>query len=114
MRWAGKLGHTQQAEITPGKWEDVITEIEARGELLQTTETLESGDSVHPRVRTTSSVSVLAAWDRPRVPDADVIYVTYRGKRWHVSTDTSAYPRVTYYIGEEYHGPLPDGVDGEA
>lgn len=105
MRWAGKLGYSQQTEIKPGLWEDSITEVDALGELNQRTEALDSGDTVLPRYRTTTSVSVLS--DGSQVPLSSVVYLTMRGDRFAVSSIVHQWPRIVYYVGEVYDGPLP-------
>lgn len=105
MRWAGKIGFTDQTEKAPGIWEDVITEINALGELKQRTEALDSGDSVLPQYRTTTSVSVLS--DGSRVPFNSEAYLTLRGTRFAISSVVHEWPRIIYYVGEVYNGPLP-------
>lgn len=111
MRWAGKLGFTQQTEIKPGVWEDVITAVDARGELKQRTEALDTGDEVLPQYRTTTSVSVLSdgRWD-----PTTLAYLTNAGRNWTPGTVVHEYPRVTIYIGEEYRGPLAEPVPDDA
>lgn len=106
MRWAGKVGYAHQEETSPGNWEDVITEVDAKGILLQTTEPLDSGDSVLPRYRTTTSVSILA--NGRRVPSSGIRYITWDGERWQVSTVVRQPPRFVIYIGEVYRGPIPE------
>ena len=106
--WAGKLGYSEQTEIKPGQWDDVITEVDARGDLLNRTEVLDRADSILPRYRTTTSISVL--WREPRIPDSSIVYVTNKGTRWAISTIVHEFPKIVIYIGEEYDGPLPDGV----
>lgn len=103
MRWAGKIGYAEVTEITPGVWDDVITEVDAVGDLKQTTEPLDSSDSVLPRYRTTTSVSVVS--DGERIPDAGLRYISWRGELWQINTVTREWPRIVIYIGEVYRGP---------
>ncbi len=103
MRWSGLLGYAQVTEVKSGVWEDVITEVEALGELIQRTEALDSGDTVLPQYRTTTSVSVLTGEDR--VPGATIRFITLRGKAWLIASVVRQHPRDVIYIGEEYHGP---------
>lgn len=105
MRWAGKIGYATLTEVKPGTWEDVITEVDALGELKQSTEPLDSADSILPRYRTTTSVSVLS--DGKRIPDAGLRYITWQGTNWQINTVSRQWPRIVIYIGGEYHGPLP-------
>jgi hypothetical protein len=105
MRWAGMIGYGRQTEITPGVWEEVVIEVPALGELKQRTEALDSGDSVLPQYRTTTSVSVLS--DGKRIPDHEFKYITKDGERYEANTVYEP-PRLVYYLGGEYRGPTPD------
>jgi hypothetical protein len=108
VRWAGKVGYSKLTEVKPGIWEDVITEVDAFGELTELNEALDSGDAVLPQNRVTTSVSIIT--DGNRVPQAGIIYFTIRGVRRQLSTMVRQPPRIVLYPGEEYHGPLPDGA----
>lgn len=107
MRFAGKLGIAQQAEVRPGIWEEAITEHEALGDLRQRTEALDSGDSVLPRYRTTTSVSVPARGVGQQ-DNSMIRYVSWKGKRWTIASIVDEPPKIVLFIGEEYHGPHPD------
>ena len=34
-------------------------------------------------------------------------YVTWLGKRWQIASTVTDYPHLTFFIREEYHGPVP-------
>jgi hypothetical protein len=104
MRYSGKLGISEQTEKKPGVWEETITEVDVLGQVEQRTEVLSLPDSVLPRYATTTSISVLA---RPE-PHDSIVYATYLGKRWSIATIVSDFPKIRIFIGEEYHGPLPE------
>lgn len=107
MRYSGKLGIAQQVEVSSGVWDEIITENEVLGEMVQRTETLLQGDNILPRVSTSTSVSVLL--HGAMALDHSVIrYVTHAGKRWTIATAVAQPPRIVLYFGEEYHGPVPD------
>jgi hypothetical protein len=108
MRWAGRVGYSALTEVKPGIWEDVITEVDAFGELTQKNEALDSGDAVLPQYRVTTSVSIIT--DGKRVPLAGIRYFTMEGKRWQLSTMVRQPPRIVLYPGEEYNGPLPEST----
>ncbi len=107
MRWAGKVGYSAHTEVKPGIWEDVITEVDAFGELTEQNESINGEDAVLPQYRVTTSVSIIT--DGQRVPQAGIRYFTMRGKRWQLSTMVRQPPRIVLYPGEEYNGPLPAG-----
>lgn len=104
MRYSGKLGLSEQTEVSPGIWEEIITEVDVLGQVEQRTEVLQSSDSVLPRYTTTTSISVLS---RP-VPHNSIVYVTYLGKRWKPGSIVTEFPKIRIFIGEEYHGPIPE------
>lgn len=103
MRYSGKLGIAEKNEVTPGVWEETITEVDALGTVEQRTEVLATSDTVLPRYTTTTSISVLS----PVANNSSIRYVTYQGKRWTIGSIVTQFPRIVLYIGEEYHGPIP-------
>lgn len=107
MLYSGKLGVSEQKEVRPGIWEDVITEYDVLGKVVQSTELLEQGDDILPRYRTNTSISVFARALGDR-DNSDIRYITYRGKNWQVASDVSQPPRIVLYLREEYHGPTPE------
>lgn len=106
MRYSGKIGYSVPTETAPGVFEDVITEREYIGDVVQRTETLAQESSILPQYRTSTSISVLSD-GIPKENYSDIRYVTYAGVYWTVSSTVVQWPRLVLYIGEEYHGPIP-------
>lgn len=106
MRYSGKLGIAQQTEVRPGVWEETITERDVLGTVKQRTEVLEQGDNILPRYSTTTSISVLSRGLGP-MDNSMLRYVTWLGKRWQIASTVTDYPHLTFFIREEYHGPVP-------
>lgn len=106
MRWSGKLGISQQTETSPGVWEDVITERAALGTIEQRSEVLDRDDSILPRYRTSTSISLLSR-GVVNLENSDIAYVTWRGRNWVPASIVEEYPEITIFIGEVYNGPLP-------
>lgn len=103
MRYSGKLGVAQQTEVSPGVWEETITELDVLGTVQQRSEVLTTSDAVLPRYTTTTSISLL----RPDGDNSMLRYITYKGTRWMTNNIVSQYPEIVIYISEEYHGPTP-------
>lgn len=101
------FGYKEQLETVPGKWEDVITEKLRLGNVEQRTEAFRAEGSIHPEYRTTTSVSVPSEGPK-KVSYSDLAYVTYAGIRWVPSSIVVEPPKLTVFIGEEYHGPTPE------
>ena len=103
MRWAGKVGFSKLTEISPGVWDDVITERDYMGTVVQESERLVQGDTVLPTYRVSTSISILL--DGPlRENHSDIRYVTFNGYEMTVSSVTIVPPRVILYMGEKYNG----------
>lgn len=109
MRYSGKIGFGHQVEVSPGIWEDTITERDYLIEVVTKTERLTTGDTILPEYALTTSLSVFSDGVL-KENYRDIRYVTYRGFRWAVSSSAEQWPRLTLYIGEEYNGPEPDST----
>lgn len=108
MRYSGKLGVSEQTEVSPGVWEEVITEHDFLGTVTSRSEAVDQGDTVLPRYQITTTVSGLAR-GVGLLDNSNLRYLTYAGSRWSIRTDQTKYPKLLLYIGEEYHGPVPTG-----
>lgn len=100
------LGITEQKEISPGVWDDVITEVPILGRVTQRTERLEGGGEILPRLATTTSIEILNRGVGPQ-DNSNIAYLTYMGTKWAVATDVTRYPRLVLYLSEKYSGPTP-------
>ena len=107
MRWAGKIGYSVQSEVAPGVWDDVITELDRVGDVVQTTEAFYQGESVLPQKRITTSISVVCDGVLKENYE-DIRYLTYAGHRWAPSSVVLQWPRIVIYMGERYNGPSTD------
>lgn len=108
MRYSGKLGTSEQTEVSPGVWEEVITEHDFIGTVTSRSEAVDQGDSILPTYRTTTTVSGLAR-GLGQMDNSNLRYLTYAGRKWTIRTDQSKYPKLLLFIGEEYRGPIPTG-----
>ena len=106
MKYSGKIGFAEKVETSPGVWEDVITERDYLGDLIQRTERLDQEGSLIPSYRTTTSISVLSDGVL-KERYSDIRYVIFRQIRWAVSSVIHKYPRLEMYLAEEYNGPTP-------
>jgi len=104
MKYSGKIGFATQVETNPGVWEDVITEVDYLGDVIQRTERLDLEGTVIPSYRTTTSFSVLSDGVL-KERYSDIRYITYRGVKWTVSSVIHKYPRLEMFVAEEYNGP---------
>lgn len=104
MKYSGKIGFATQVEISPGVWEDSITEHDYLGDVIQRTERLDLEGSVLPSYRTTTSFSVLSDGVL-KERYSDIRYISYRGVKWSVDSIIHKWPRIEMFVSEEYNGP---------
>lgn len=84
--------------------EDVITQRDYLGDVVQRTEVFSTAESVLPQYRTTTSISVLS--DGVLAENyRNIRYVSYMGRNWAVSSAVMQFPRLVIYISEVYNGP---------
>lgn len=107
MRYSGKIGYASQSEVSPGVWEDTISEIAKLGKVEQRTEALSSQGSVLPEYRTTTSVSVLCDGVLKENYE-NLRYISYMGKNWAIASAVMQWPQLVIYIGEVYNGPTAE------
>lgn len=111
MRWAGKIGVSQETDERPGIWEDVIIEFPKMGTVETRTETFREEGNVHATYANSTSVSVLS--EGPEMVNyLGFKYITHLGIRWSIASIAYEYPRMVIYLGEEYHGPGPADTSG--
>lgn len=106
MRWSGMIGFSEEVEISKGRFDDVVTERPAMGEVETRTGTFTVGNQVLTETGTSTSVSVLLG-SVERIDFSSIVYITHRGKRYVPSSIVEDIPRVVFYLGEEYNGPKP-------
>lgn len=106
MRFSGKIGFATKTEVRPGVWDEIITERDYLGDVIQRTEVLEGADHVIPRYKLTTTISVLSDGVL-KERYSDIRYVHFLGNNWTVTATGFRYPRLELYIGEEYNGNTP-------
>lgn len=104
MRYSGKIGFATKVEVSPGVWDEIITERSYLGDVIQRTERLEGAETVIPDYRTTTSISVLSDGVL-KERYSDIRYIRFLGLAWSVKSLVYKPPRLEIYIGEEYNGP---------
>lgn len=107
-RFFGKVGYTTSTKVSPGIWEDVITEKEYYGDELRNTRYFAQADSVLGKVSFQRRISIVA--DAYALENyTDIRYAMDRaGAPWIVESVDVERPRLTLLLGERYTGPLPE------
>ena len=100
-KFFGKIGFEIQTETRPGVWEGFI-EKTYRGDLLKLMNRNQDVGQVNENIALSNTVSIVA--DPFAVNNfAAIRYIEYLGTKWEVSSVEVNYPRMTLYIGGEYH-----------
>lgn len=109
-RFFGKVGYGQTGELSPGVWDDVITEQEYYGDVVRNTRRLQEGQSVNDDLSTNNSISIVA--DEYAIEHFHAIrYVEWAGARWKVTeVDATTRPRLILRLGGVWSGPTPDPI----
>ena len=103
-KFFGPIGYGESVLVSPGVWEDQITERDYYGDILQNIRKLDSGDRVLDSIVTQNRISVVA--------DAyalnhffEIRYVRWAGTLWKVTSADVKAPRLILTLGEVYNGP---------
>lgn len=103
-KFMGRVGYGHPTESAPGVWQDVITEKETYGDVIQNTRRLEFGENVNPDLSVTNTISIVA--DAYASENYFAIrYVEWMGALWTVNSVEVQSPRLLLRLGEVYNGP---------
>ena len=105
-RFYGAVGFATSTEISPGVWDDVITERNYYGDVITTSRRLQADDdSVNDDLVSGNSISIVAD---PYASEQffAVRYVRWAGTLWEVPTVEARSPRLILRLGGVYNGPV--------
>src|SRR3954451_868996 len=103
-KFHGKIGYAEPTETTPGVHEEIITERDYFGDVVQNRSLLSENDQVNPDVTLGNSISVVAdAYANEHY--FAIRYVEWAGVRWTVKDVDIQPPRLILRLGEVYNGP---------
>ena len=106
MRFHGVIGYGGTVETAPGVWDDVITELHYRGDVVRNTRRYSEGESVNDDLSVSNSISVVAD-DYALNHFFEIRYVAWAGTLWKVVTAEVERPRLVLRLGGVYNGPTP-------
>lgn len=102
-KFHGKIGYAQTTETAPGVHEEVITERDYYGDIVQNRRLLRGGDQVNPDIALGNSISIVAdAYAREHF--FAIRYAEWAGVRWTVQDVEVQSPRLILRLGEVYNG----------
>ena len=108
MRFFGPVGYGESSETLPGdgKWEDIITEVNYRGDVHRESRRIESDDKINSDLSVNNSISIVAD-DQANQHFHKIKYVMWQGVRWKVTNVEVKPPRLLLTLGGVYNGPTP-------
>ena len=103
-KFHGKIGYAQTTETTPGVHEEIITERDYYGDVVQNRRSLRQGENLNKDFSVGNSISIVAnAYARGNF--FAIRYVEWAGELWTVTEVEIQIPRLILQLGEVYNGP---------
>lgn len=103
-KWFGVIGYAQTVEISPGVYEDKVTEHTYVGDVLKNTNRwASSSDSTNDDLNISNQISIIAdpfAYQNFH----SMKYVEFMGAKWKIQSVEVKYPRLILSIGGVYNG----------
>ena len=102
-KWFGRIGYAEQLEISPGVWEEKITERQYYGDVVRNIRRLESSVNVNDDINASMEISIVA--DPFALSNFHSMrYIEYMGSLWKISNVEVNYPRLVLTIGGLWNG----------
>lgn len=106
-KFFGKVGFGIQTELSPGVWDDVITEKSYSGDVTRNSRQSIEGEKINNDLAVENSIEILA--DAFASENFFAIrYVEWVGVLWTVPNVVVQRPRLILRIGGKYNGRTPD------
>lgn len=103
-KWYGTIGYAISTEVSPGVWDDVITERNYFGDIVRNTSRWStSSDSTNDDLNIDNRISIVAdpfAYQNFQ----SMKYVEYMGAKWKISKVEVSHPRLILNVGGVYNG----------
>ena len=101
-KFYGAVGYAETVEISPGVWEEQITERNYYGDVIRNTRRLQSADKINDDINVSNEISIVAD---PYANDHfyAIRYVVFQGAKWKVSNVDVQYPRLILSLGGLYN-----------
>lgn len=102
-KYAGYVGIATQQETSPGIWESVIVEHPVFGDEIRNNANFQNTELVSDKIKVNNQISIIID---PFIKEnfSSIVYVTYWGAKWKITTSEIVYPRAKLSFGEVYNG----------
>lgn len=100
------IGFQTNEEVSPGIWDEVISEKKYVCDILQNIRRYEPGDKINDDLTVTNTFSIVA--DAYAFQNFFAMrYVIWMGTKWKINTVEVLRPRLRLTVGGVYNGPEP-------
>lgn len=102
-KFCGKIGYAITAETVPGVWTETIVEKTYFGDIFKDTRRNQNSGNVNDNINITTRISIIAdpyAFENLQ----HIVYASYLGVLWKVSTIDVEPPRLILNLGDVYNG----------
>lgn len=103
MKYSGKIGFVETVETSPGIWEDVETEKQCYGDVLQAGKRPEpSQDTTNMNLKVNNRISIVM---NPFIQTHfhSIRYLHWQGSTWEITSTEVQYPRLILSLGGLWH-----------
>lgn len=101
MRWSGEVGYSEQVEVEPDVWEPHITKHTYYGDILQYNHSEKNTNTINNDISLNNQLSIVA--DPTLIHNLhNIVYVTFSGIKWKVSSVSVQPPRLVLTFTEPY------------
>lgn len=105
-KFFGPIGFVRTMETKPGVWENVATECNYYGDVIETTYGYQSTDQVNDNVTISNKIEIVAdSFARANI--GSMRYLVYLGAKWKITNVAVRYPRLILTTGGLYNGKSP-------
>lgn len=108
MKWYGQIAFAETVETEPDIFETRPVVRTYMGDMTKNYKSNQGGNSINQNITLGNELSVLAD---PYLQENfhKILYVTFMGSKWRVSSVTEQYPRLILSIGELYNEESSEG-----
>ncbi len=103
-KFYGKIGYSETKEVTPGVWEEDITEREYSGDLLRNVNKFQSSERLNDNINISNEVSIVAdPYARDNFHLMRYVRFDMADAKWKIISVEVQYPRLILTIGGVYN-----------
>lgn len=103
-KFYGTIGYSETKEVTPGVWEEDITEREYSGDLLRNINKFQSSERLNDNINISNEVSIVAdPYARDNFHLMRYVRFDMSDAKWKITSVEVQFPRLILTIGGVYN-----------